>query len=537
MVNNMVWTPGTLDDNLHYTEPVSDGAGGSIVFFVTEVSYPGPYRQRILAQRISATGNILWGDTLNAVVISEALSQLYIITAVADGTGGAFIAWPDYRHSPGYEGEIYAQHIDSSGNILWPADGLRITNLSPASDVYSVSICTDGNGGLFLGYSVDNLVSDWQTYAQHLDAAGNKLWGANGLQVCAAPGFRHCSGLVRDNNNGVICLMGDSRNDVFGLNYDSLIEHEPSNMDIYGQRLDAAGNKLWAADGVPICNVPGNQDMYGDGLVCGSDGDGGAYMFFEDWRNDSSGTTENVDIYGQRVNASGNTLWGANGLAICTAPGNQFTRSVAKEDSALAICWADVDLNSHWSQRVNITGQATWAANGIRITDQMPYHYQISVTGDSAGNFVYGYATDQFVRAQKIDPSGSFHWGPDGTLVSAKPYYYNYSTPELVTGPDHSVIFTWVGLATSIDPSVIAAKLLSDGSLSLSPGETYFTTAGGNWNNPAIWAGNKLPPANAVIVVRHPIIVTANTTCYSLKVEPPSGSVTVKTGVKLTVVH
>ena len=49
-----------------------------------------------------------------------------------------------------------------------------------------------------------------------------------------------------------------------------------------------------------------------------SDGAGGAIVTWHDTR--SGGTT---DIYAQRVNASGAIQWTADGVALCTARGNQ----------------------------------------------------------------------------------------------------------------------------------------------------------------------------------------------------------------------
>ncbi len=66
---------------------------------------------------------------------------------------------------------------------------------------------------------------------------------------------------------------------------------------------------------------------------------------------------------------------------------------------------------------------------------------------------------------------------------------------------------------------------------------TYHTLADGNWNNPAIWEGGVVPPSTAQVVITNKVILTQNTTCYSLKIEPPNGDVTVQSGVTLTVIH
>ncbi len=60
------------------------------------------------------------------------------------------------------------------------------------------------------------------------------------------------------------------------------------------------------------------------------------------------------------------------------------------------------------------------------------------------------------------------------------------------------------------------------------------TVATGAWNNPAIWCNGVVPPANARIIVRHPVTITANTHCMSLQLVLP-GSFTVSPGIDLIV--
>lgn len=64
--------------------------------------------------------------------------------------------------------------------------------------------------------------------------------------------------------------------------------------------------------------------------------------------------------------------------------------------------------------------------------------------------------------------------------------------------------------------------------------ETFSTTATGDWNNPAIWCNGVVPPANAKIIVRHPVTITTNTHCKSLQLVMP-GSFTVAPGIDLSV--
>ncbi|MEO6546656.1 MAG: hypothetical protein ABIN94_01605 [Ferruginibacter sp.] len=65
----------------------------------------------------------------------------------------------------------------------------------------------------------------------------------------------------------------------------------------------------------------------------------------------------------------------------------------------------------------------------------------------------------------------------------------------------------------------------------------YNSIADGNWNDPSIWLGGVVPGATAQVTINNHVTVTTNTTCYSLSFLPPGGSITVNTGINLTVSH
>ncbi|UAY51188.1 hypothetical protein [Ferruginibacter albus] len=67
--------------------------------------------------------------------------------------------------------------------------------------------------------------------------------------------------------------------------------------------------------------------------------------------------------------------------------------------------------------------------------------------------------------------------------------------------------------------------------------DAYLPVTNGDWNNPATWQNNTVPPANADVIINNfTITVTANASCNSLKMVSP-GNVTVLPGVNLTVLH
>ena len=78
--------------------------------------------------------------------------------------------------------------------------------------------------------------------------------------------------------------------------------------------IAGAAEAQWTTNGVLVSAQAGDQGA----PVTASDGAGGVVIA---WRN---GNGASSDIYAQRVSATGQLLWGANGVPVCTATGSQY---------------------------------------------------------------------------------------------------------------------------------------------------------------------------------------------------------------------
>ena len=143
-------------------------------------------------------------------------------------------------------------------------------------------------------------------------------------------------------------------------------DYRNGSYDIYAQRIDANGVEQWLANGVAVCTAIGDQGA--PQLI--SDGVGGAIITWRDGRIDLN----NNDIYAQRINANGVGQWLATGVAVCTAIGSQGVPQLISDGSGGAIItWSDarsgtvLTSGDIYAQRINANGVGQWLANGVAV--------------------------------------------------------------------------------------------------------------------------------------------------------------------------
>jgi hypothetical protein len=387
----------TAADDQTNTAIVSDGSGGAIIVWSDNRS--GNYD--IYAQRVNAAGITQW--TANGVAVCIAGGNQFFPVVISDGNGGAIITWTDYRNDVSFNNtDIFAQKINAAGEVQWTANGIAVCNnntnqRSPRlalfgnggavvvwsddrngtnnSDIYAqrinpdgsfawtvngIVVCnatsfqsdpaliSDGSNATFITW-LDNRSGTYNVYAQRLDAAGAAQWTANGTGVCIAGGFKGTARIVSDGSTGAIISWEDARS---------------GNADVYAQKLNASGVAQWTSNGVVVSNASNLQSQ--PELI--ADQNGGAILFWLDYRN---GTDFSVrDLYAQRIDATGISLWTNNGLAICTAPTNQQGYKLVSDGmNGAFFTWFDnrSGTNDVYMQYITAAGTAVYANNGIII--------------------------------------------------------------------------------------------------------------------------------------------------------------------------
>ncbi len=375
---------------------VSDGAGGAIICW-TEARVAS---SDILAQRVDGFGNALW--TPNGVLVCSAVGDQTSSTLIADGAGGAIIAWRDARSGPGLD-DIYLQRVNASGAPLWTANGVALCTAANLQLV--VELTSDGAGGAIATWQDLRSGTNYDAYARRINSAGTPQWVANGVAICALASNQTRPKPVPDGAGGAIISWADTRNPT---------------TDIFAQRVNAAGATQWVANGVAVCTEVGSQSA--PDIV--SDNGGGAIIAWSDER-----TSVDDDIYAQRINGAGVPQWMVNGVYLSAAAGVQSNHSMVPDGAGGAIvAWQDsrtgpleVDL---YAQRVNALGAALWDNDGLPICIVTGTQGPPSLAADGQGGVVAMWSdnrilSDHDIFTQMLSAEGTVRWPFEGVFVCA----------------------------------------------------------------------------------------------------------------------
>lgn len=232
---------------------ISDGAGGAIgAWYFT--SYIAPSTISLRSQRISASGQVMWGSgpiSVPGVSASDPNGTGTQTFALApDGSGGAIIAgsWLPPNASAT---SLLAQRIKSDGSIAWPQSGAPVSNSANAS--INVAALSDGSGGVFVAWQdCPSGSAGCDIAMQRLNAGGQKTWGQSPLFVSQAPNQQLAPTLQPNGTGGALVMWTDCR----AYADSSACE---LNSDVYAQNVDGSGNPLWQLNGYPLLADPGNQ--------------------------------------------------------------------------------------------------------------------------------------------------------------------------------------------------------------------------------------------------------------------------------------
>lgn len=396
-----------------------DGKGGTILTWVDFRSGTAD----IYAQRLNREGVPMW--TANGVAICTQTAEQGNAAIVSDGNGGAIIAWSDLRS--GLDWDIYAQRIDSNGVALWAANGVPVATKTERED--NERIISDGAGGAIIVWEQERTSNQtWDIWAQRINLDGQVQWPQGGLPVVVENANRINPRVQSDKLGGAFIVWQDARGGV--------------DFDIYAQHMDGSGVRLWSDLGRPVAAIVGAQT---NPKIDPDDQTGGVYIAWTDTRLLNPGT----DIYAARLDADGNALWVANGVPVSTALNSQSAIDIASDTliSGLIVTWKDNRSGNYdiYAQKITELGDPSWTPGGIPICSASGDQLNPNIVPDMVGGAIIVWqdssGSDWSVRSQRVSGTGNVQWAFDGEWVGTASG--DQTSPKNVSDDLGGSIYAW----------------------------------------------------------------------------------------------
>ncbi|MDP2172582.1 MAG: T9SS type A sorting domain-containing protein [Candidatus Cloacimonadaceae bacterium] len=346
--------------------------------------------QNIYAQKINSSGQMLWQQPL-PIVLKPGRQTINAVVPSSDNN--FIIMWEDGPfNSPS---TIWVQKFTSNGQILWPAGGIRITDT--VAYYYRHSLVPNANGGAYVFFR--NIMGANILLGQNLDGWGNQLWQAGGAAIHSFSTYFSIDAAVRDGSGGAIVNV----------------------------KISQAGNHLLRVS--PSGEVIGNNPMLAAAAFPGgkysiTPGVGGEFILFSTFTD-----YENV-LYLHKMDNSGNLLLpGAVNTGIAPVYyGDDAVKLQCTPDGGLVIIWNDVTdtwISRFMIQKLDASFAPLWTPGGIEICSGeyliiRDKRLSVHANGKAWISWILPQNNDQeeLVMAQHFDSSGTPQWAPGGMQLS-----------------------------------------------------------------------------------------------------------------------
>jgi len=348
----------------------------------------------------------------NGIRVADATD--FALQAISDDSGGVYFV---YEEGPSDDIDIIAQWIDEAGNAKWSSSGITVINT--LGNQVNPSIASDGAGGIYVAWQ-DDFSDTSKIFIQHITKEGGIDWNNNGIEICTEKTIQQEIKLISDNNNGVFAVWKDKRNDA---------------ADIYIQHVISSGTRSWPDSGVAVTNANGLQSDYK--LICTNSGD-----LIVVWVDERDG---NMDIYAQKISATGNAQWTTDGTAIVTETSVQYHPAVETCGNKYIITWTDKrnDNGDIYAQLIDENGITQWSNNGIVISNASDTQDGSCITESYSSSVIISWWDSRSggydIYAQRIDSLGNQLWA---NVVNN---YTNYQyLPDIISDGAGGAFIVWM---------------------------------------------------------------------------------------------
>ena len=377
---------------------VNGPTGDTYIGFFSNDS--GNYDVRL--QRLDPQGNELWENQGILISDNPAMTWLTDWDMTVDEDNHAILTFQDIRNAG--NNNIYAYRIAPDGTFIWGSDGIELSNTTAFSASPKVVVTSAGN-----------VVVAWQEDAislvQKIAPDGTLLWGATGITISSANTISWPQPFAIDNDEILLKYFDDSG------------QPWAPTRHCYMQRYDSDGNAVWTSPTV-VSNA-GGISAWTQVFNIISDENNGCFIT---WHDSRGGGTISYPFV-QHINSDGSVGFAANGVQLSTETNRQnfYPESVYNAAAyELTTYWSQTDGNQNdhgiTGQKIDAEGNLIWGANGnniIPVSDLYVLPFAVRQANDDV-IILYEKNVDtmnSYVEAMKLDADGNFVWPGDSVQM------------------------------------------------------------------------------------------------------------------------
>ncbi|MBW6513909.1 MAG: T9SS type A sorting domain-containing protein [Candidatus Syntrophosphaera sp.] len=406
---------------------------------------------KVWLQLLSPAGEALWTAPEGLMVSDHSqMSWLTEYDLDVDNDGNAVIVFQDIRSAG--TNNVVAYKISSAGTFAWGADGVAL----------SLDTSTDyGNMSPVLFNSSDNSsYAAWQRLGpanttiafNRLSAAGQKLWGDNGITLVPTEGSYTWPQITQADGDNILLKYFHDTGPFWS-----------PNRHVYVAKYTPDGQQLWNT----VITNAGGLPAWHQLIPFESDGAGGAILaWYEDREVDMD-----QDVYAQRVTVAGSVTMPANGALISVDPVNQQYYPKLAVDTVNERVYAFyriTDANQNQAglarQMLDFSGNRLWGDTGFVFMDLGVAEASTVGAYYTAQGAVclYEFGGDN-LGAACWDSSGNSGW-PEGPTVIASTGDTKYHFDHAVH-PEGWAVLAWEQGFNNMD--IYAMRINANGSLGM----------------------------------------------------------------------
>ncbi len=432
----------------HHPATAPDGSGGAFVAWLDNRSSSAHH---VYAQHLNFAGVPQWTD--GGLVVADSGNCQHLVIA-ADGSGGIFLAWADARRDYPAGWDIFLQHLDGNGTALADPGGKLITAVDWEQS--NPAVMADGEGGAFLAWQDYRNLGYYRIFGQRVDASGAPQWVSSGVLVSGLAEWNIIPQIHSDGSGNAIVAW---HTDDLRVNLVSSTDGSPQwgiagtlaaeevgsylswrsvpdggggsilafekGSHLYASRVDGDGVRIWTED-MPIATA---ATIARPRAV--ADGAGGAYFCWRDNRNSGS-------FWAQRVDADGLPYWALNGISVSSGYMSGQDPAICPDGAGgCVLSWEQVD-SGLMVQRLDGNGLTVWASGGVLLSSTSPPHVELVMVSDDTGGAIAAYRagpSSYDIHAEHVSGDGDLGtvaapWTPtsSGILARAWPNPFHSET-------------------------------------------------------------------------------------------------------------